>query len=129
MNRILADQLISVYSATKKYEKEGELLSILLVATPFEGISIRVSDIGITIDFSELEGVNFEYVKLYFFDRFNYDQIGLNDHIAKKHLILYFRKKFYTPMRVFDNAMWRYGILKNVIIELEKFAEISGLTK
>lgn len=129
-NEILIDQLVTVFPDLKKIEKDGVLTSIKLENSSFKEISLSISNNSLSLDFSKIKIIEFDMIKLYFEDRLKYEKTALYDYKDKKCLVLYFQKTFPAPAAgKFRSAMWRYGILKNVILEVEKFAKISGLTK
>ncbi|MCS5488883.1 hypothetical protein [Algoriphagus limi] len=123
MNKILVDQIKTVFPKVENQQKEGKLESLTISDYPLKGISIRINDRAITLDFSNFKSVDFKLIKLFFLDRLKYDKVAVYDYTNETLFNLYFQKKFYSQSKEFEEAMWRYGILKNVLNELEKFGE------
>lgn len=121
MNKILVDQIQTVFPKVQTQKKEGEVDGLLLFNYPFEGVSVKVGDRAISVDFSNFNSIDFELIKLYFIDRLKFDKTALYHYNDKKILNIYFQRKFYSSSKELEEAMWRYGLLKSVISELEKF--------
>lgn len=121
MNKILVDQIVTVFPNVEKKQKEGKIESLSLPNYPLEGISVRINYRAITLDFSEFKSIDFKLIKLFFLDRLKFEKTALYDYTNEKLFNLYLQKKFYTPTKEFEEAMWRYDIFKSVLLELEKF--------
>lgn len=121
MNKILVDQIQTVFPKVQTQKKEGEVDGLLLFNYPFEGVSVKVGDRAISVDFSNFNSIDFELIKLYFIDRLKFDKTALYHYNDKKILNIYFQRKFYSSSKELEEAMWRHGLLKSVISELEKF--------
>jgi hypothetical protein len=129
MNKILVDQIKTILPNVEKQQKEGKIESLAILNYPLEGISVRINDRAITLDFTDFKSVDFKLIKLFFLDRLKYEKVALYDYTNEKLFNLYFQKKFYSESREFEEAMWKYGVLKDILNELEKFGEYLGTNK
>lgn len=118
MNNILIDQLKIAYPKFQTEQKEGKILNMYLDNFPSEGIKVIIYDSALTIDFKGLKLIPFEMIQIFFFERLKFGETALYEYNSKKELTLYFRNRKSTP---FKEAMWKYGIFKNVVEVLKKF--------
>lgn len=123
MNKILVDQLRTVYKGITINYSGTEITSLILEFPSIKGVLLKIDYRSISVDFESFKTLGFEYVKLFFMDRLRFEDTALYDYKDKNIFNIYFRRSFHSETKDFEDAMWRFGIFKSVVEQISRFSE------